>query len=322
MDSPVESAPAVRKPPGPSADIILRCDQNPLIALMDLPFRCSDIWNAGVTKFEDEILLLITVEALEGNYSLYLARSNDGLRFTVDDTPLMAPLDDGAGRMYESVGIRDPRITRMDDTYYITYTANGEHGMRVGIARTTDFCSVERMGYVSQVDVKNGALLPKKINGRYALLKRPDAGMSIWLAYSRDLEFWGDEQAVMTPRGGFWDSHRIGVAGPPIEVEEGWLLIYYGSKHTTAGPLVRLGATILDRDDPSRVLARSNIPILAPRERYERIGDVPNVVFSCGALCQNGEVVLYYGASDSCICRGTAALRDIVATCFDSAREF
>lgn len=322
MSSPVEPAPAVRKTPGPSADIILRCDQNPLISLPNLPFRCSDIWNAGVTKFDDQVLLLLTVEALEGQCSLYLARSSDGLRFTVDDTPFMAPLADGAGRMYESVGIRDPRITHMDGTYYITYVADGEHGMRLGMARTTDFHSVKRLGYVSQVDVKNGALLGRKIDGRYALLKRPDAGMSIWLAYSHDLEFWGDEQTVMTPRGGFWDSHRIGAAGPPIEVEEGWLLIYYGERHTSAGPLVRLGAAILDRDDPSQVLARSNIPILAPRARYERIGDVPNVIFSCGALCQNGEVVLYYGASDSCICRGTALLKDIVATCFDSEREF
>ena len=85
---------------------------------------------------------------------------------------------------------------------------------------------------------------------------------------------------------------------------------------------MRLGAAILDRDDPARVLARSNIPILSPRERYERIGDVPNVVFSCGALLADGQLSVYYGASDSCICLGAATLEDILRVCFESDREF
>ena len=194
--------------------------------------------------------------------------------------------------------------------------------MRVALSRTKDFRNVEYLGYISQVDVKNGAVFPKQISGRYATLKRPDAGSSIWVSYSDDLKFWGGESAVMTPRGGFWDSHRIGPAGPPIEIDEGWLLIYYGVKHTSAGPLVRLGAAVLDRDDPSKVLARSNIPILSPREKYERIGDVPNLVFSCGALIEDGIVNLYYGASDSCICLGTAPLKEILQVCFESGREF
>ena len=117
------------------------------------------------------------------------------------------------------------------------------------------------------------------------------------------------------------DSDRIGTAAPPIRVDAGWLLIYYGEKHTTGGPLVRLGAAVLAAEDPSRVIARSNIPILSPRERYERIGDVPNVVFSCGALLEDGQVKVYYGASDSCICLGSAAVEDIVAVCFEGERE-
>ena len=103
----------------------------------------------------------------------------------------------------------------------------------------------------------------------------------------------------------------------------GWLLIYYGEKDTSAGPLIRLGAAILDRDDPSCVLARSNIPILAPREKYERIGDVGNVVFSCGALLENGnQVRVYYGASDSCICLGVGSLDDIIRVCRASQQEY
>ncbi|KKL68052.1 hypothetical protein LCGC14_2128840 [marine sediment metagenome] len=304
-----------------SGDVIKRHPQNPLITLEDLPFRCSDVWNAGVVRHDGERLLLVTVEMLEGRCGIFRARSRDGVSFSVDAEPFMMPDDDGPGRAYESVGIRDPRVTLLEGRRYILYVADGDHGQRLGLARTDDFRSVERMGYISQVDVKNGALFPRRIGGKYVLLKRPGAGLSIWLARSNDLEFWGSEEVVLTPRGGFWDPDRVGPAGPPIEIDEGWLLIYYGERTTSAGPLVRLGAAILDRDDPARVLARSNIPILAPRERYERVGDVPNVVFSCGALLERGMLEVYYGASDSCICCGEAPLKEIVRICFEGERR-
>jgi len=305
-----------------SRDIVIRSRKNPLVSLGDLPFRAGDIWNAAVVRFEGKYLMLLTVEELEGHYSIYRADSDNGEEFTVTAEPFMMRQQSSPDAMYESVGVRDPRITPLNGDYFITYVADGDHGLRIALARTRDFRSVERLGYLTQVDVKNGVMFPRKIGGKYALLKRPDAGSSIWLSYSEDLEFWGDCTAVMTPRGGFWDSTRIGASAPPIEIAEGWLLIYYGEKGTNAGPLVRLGAAVLDRDDPSRVLARSNVPILAPREKYERIGDVPNVVFSTGILLDNGTVNVYYGASDSCICLGTTQLEVIVRTCFDSGREF
>jgi predicted GH43/DUF377 family glycosyl hydrolase len=266
--------------------------------------------------------MLLTVEELEGHFSIYRADSADGEEFTIDAEPFMVRQQSAPEAMYESVGIRDPRITPIDGEYFITYVADGDHGLRIALARTRDFRSVERLGYLTQVDVKNGVMFPRKIGDKYVLLKRPDAGRSIWLSYSDDLEFWGGCSAIMTPRGGFWDSNRIGPSAPPIEIAEGWLLIYYGEKGTSAGPLVRLGAAVLDRDDPSRVLARSNVPILAPREKYERIGDVPNVVFSTGVLLDDGILDVYYGASDSCICLGSAPLEVIVRACFDSEREF
>ena len=207
--------------------------------------------------------------------------------------------------------------------YYITFVASSECGKRIGLARTKDFKSVERMGFVSEPDSKSGALFPKKIRGQYTMLQRPSAGGSIWISYSEDLTYWGSSTIIMTPRGGHWDSTRIGAAGPPIEIDQGWLLIYYGEKSTNAGPLVRLGAAVLDRDDPSHVIARSNIPILSPREKYERIGDVGNVVFSCGTLLEgNEELKIYYGASDSCICLGTCTLEDVIHVCQESREEY
>jgi beta-1,4-mannooligosaccharide/beta-1,4-mannosyl-N-acetylglucosamine phosphorylase len=112
---------------------------------------------------------------------------------------------------------------------------------------------------------------------------------------------------------GYWDCDRVGTACPPLAIDQGWLLIYYGEKHTSAGPLLRLGAAILDRDDPSRVLARSNIPILSPRERYERIGDVGNAVFACSAIVEEDqEVQLCYGAADTSICAATCPLQALI----------
>jgi len=312
----------------PGRDVIHRFATNPLVGLRDLPFRCSDIWNAGVVLWDGKYVLLMTIETLIGGHAIYKAVSDDGEHFgngQVDAEPFMTGATDPARRPYESVGVRDARITPMDGECYITYVAEGDHGLRVGLARTKDFSdpsALEHLGYASQVDVRNAAMFSRKISDRYAMLKRPDPGGSIWLSYSRDLTYWGDESVVLTPRGGYWDATRTGPAAPPIEVEQGWLLIYYGEKHTSAGPLVRLGAAVLDRDDPSRVLARSNIPILSPRERYERIGDVPNVVYSCGALVEGDLLKIYYGASDSCICLGTAPLSEIVNHCMHSQSEF
>ena len=303
-------------------DVVARSPANPLVAIDDMPFACSDLWNAGVTCVDGECIMLITVELLEGRHAIYRARSEDGEIFTIDETPFMAPVTEGPRASYESAGLRDPRITFLEGVYYIVYVAEGDDGLRVALARTKAFQSVDWVSYATQVDEKNGALFPERIGGRYALLTRPNAGGSIWVTYSDDLEFWGSPMPIMTPRTGYWDADRIGTAAPPIETDRGWLLLYYGQKSTSAGPLVRLGAALLDREDPSRVLARSNIPILSPRERYERIGDVPNVVFSCGALLEDGIVTVYYGASDSCICRGSAPLAEIIGHCFHSAREF
>lgn len=306
-----------------SRDVIRRYEDNPLITIDDLPFACSAVWNAGVTRFDSEYLLLLTVETLEGFGSIYLARSPDGYRFFVEPKPFMTASKQEPFARYETFGIRDPRISRIDGTYYITYLADSENGERIGLARTNDFQTVERMQLVSEPDTKGPCLFTRKFDGRYAMLERPSAGGSIWISYSYDLTHWGLATIVLTPRGGYWDSHRIGAACPPIEIDQGWLLIYYGEKDTTAGPLIRLGAAILDKNDPSRVLARSNIPILAPREKYERIGDVANVVFSCGALLENaGELKLYYGASDSCICLGIGTLDDIIRVCRQSLGEF
>ncbi|MCK4422513.1 MAG: glycosidase, partial [Candidatus Omnitrophica bacterium] len=130
-------------------------------------------------------------------------------------------------------------------------------------------------------------------------------------------------EVLLTPRDGFWDSNHIGCAAPPIETKKGWLVFYYGVKNTSAGPLTRIGAVILDKQDPLLVVGRSNIPILSPKEPYERIGDINNLVFSCGAILEKDEnIKLYYGASDNCLCLGTVPLNEIIEACMQTKSEF
>jgi predicted GH43/DUF377 family glycosyl hydrolase len=115
----------------------------------------------------------------------------------------------------------------------------------------------------------------------------------------------------------------VGDAVPPIRLKDGrWMLIYYGIKDTSAGPLFRIGAAFLDPDNPAKILARTNVPLLSPRKRYERIGDVSNLVFSCGAILEGEKLLLYYGASDSCICLGSTTIDKIEQECVKSKGEF
>jgi beta-1,4-mannooligosaccharide/beta-1,4-mannosyl-N-acetylglucosamine phosphorylase len=301
-----------------SRDLITRWDGNPLIELEDLPFNANSVLNAGATIFNKEILLLIRYEDLAGYSKFVLAKSLDGFRFEIENKPFMEPAKDGPYKEYEELGIEDPRITLLDDTYYITYTAHSNNGHRVGIAKTKDFSSVERVALVTEPDNKNGVLFPKKIDGRYALLNRPSEGGNIWISYSDDLIYWGDARVALTCRGGgFWDGARVGVSIPPIEIKEGWLVLYYGVKTIMGNNIFSVGACILDKDKPYKVIGRSSIPILAPREIYERSGNVPNMVFPCGAIVDKkmNELKVYYGSSLTCIALGIVPLDDLIEHC-------
>ncbi len=304
-------------------DIVHRYEGNPIITIDDLSFRSSDICNAGAIKIDGEYILLVTIQNLEGTCSIYPARSRDGYSFEVAATPLLKPSEDPGYAEHEEKGVLDPRIVSYDGVYYICYDGFGRHGYRGVLARTRDFRSVERVRLMTEPDTKGAVLFPKKIGGKYARLERPWAGSGIWLTYSDDLEYWGWSEVVIAPRPGFWDFHRIGVGSPPLRIAEGWLVIYYGVKETISGPLFRLGAAILDGENPLKVVGRTNVPILTPREEYERIGDVPNLIFLCGAVIEpDDEVKFYYGASNSCICVGTTKLESIIEACSASYREF
>jgi len=300
-------------------DIIHRWEGNPAITMEDLPFKASDICNAGAVKIDNIYLLLVTIETLRGRKKMHIARSEDGRYFDVDAKPFIERID----KQYEDISVMDSRITPFEDTYFISYVADSHYGYRLGLARTDDFKTVTRLGFVSEVDTKGGALFPEKINGRFARLERPRTSGRIWVSYSDDLVYWGSSEVVLSPRAGYWDTSRVGTAAPPFKVKDGrWLMLYYGIKDTSAGPLFRIGAAFLDPDNPAKALSRTNIPILSPREQYERVGDIPNLVFSCGAILEDEKLLLYYGASDSCICLGSTTIDEIDQECLKSKGDF
>ena len=297
-----------------SRDIFHRWKKNPIISLDDIPFRCNTVFNGTPARCGDEYLILLRIEGQQGYSFFALAVSHDGFHFKVEDRPVLLPAKEGEFGKYEALGIEDPRATYIDGTYYIMYTAYSSHGPRIALARTNDFRSFERIALISEPGNKDGVLFPEKINDYYVRLDRPignDIG-SIWISYSKDLRNWGHSKVLITPREGYWDSYRIGASIPPIRTDRGWLEIYHGVKMTSAGPIYRAGILLLDLANPSQVISRSDIPSLSPREEYERIGDVGNVVFPCGAIVENGLVRMYYGAADTTLCAATATLEDII----------
>lgn len=297
------------------SDLLHRWEGNPAITVEDVPFRANTVFNGTPIVTEDGVYLLLRVEGQHGYSFFALARSTDGLHFTIDEEPVMLPARDGPFALYEKKGIEDPRVTFVENTCYVVYTAVGDCGPRIALAKTTDCVNYERIALISEPGNKDGILFPRKINGRYVRFDRP-IGLgkgSIWVSYSPDLVNWGDSEAVIRPHDGYWDEFRVGASVTPIETDQGWLEIYHGVKMTSAGPIYKIGVVLLDLDDPSKVIKRGGQPILSPREEYERIGDVGNVCFACGAvLSDRGEMKIYYGAADTSICIATCTLDQIL----------
>jgi len=195
----------------------------------------------------------------------------------------------------------------------MTYTAYSEKGMRIGLASTDNFIKWQRHRLEWQeMNNKNAALFPEKINGKYVLLHRPmdKESVGIWIAYSDNLTEWYGHREVMAPlRDGGWESRKIGAGAPPIRTEKGWLLIYHGVDEDEA---YRLGAAIFCLDDPSKLLYRYPEPILEPETYYELIGEVPRVVFACGACEVKDKYYVYYGGADKVVCVATIDKEEIL----------
>lgn len=284
--------------------------KNPVLEPTTNWWETKAVFNCAVAE-KDGIVHMLYRAVGDDNISRFgYASSRDGFNF--ERLPL--PIYEGPpGDEFERLGCEDPRITLIDDTYYIPYVAASIYPAalnrpptfkfgppwrcRISLLSTKDFKNYTRHGVIlPDFDDKDAVLFPEKIGGRYVMYHRvlPD----IWISYSDDLIHWYDHKSIMTPKAGSWDSERIGAGAAPIKTEDGWLNIYHG---VDKGRTYRLGIFLSDLEDPSKIIARSAVPVLTPVESFECEGSVCNVVFTCGVVERNGQYLIYYGGADSSI---------------------
>ncbi|MBU0478982.1 glycoside hydrolase family 130 protein [bacterium] len=311
-------------------DILKRYSKNPILTADDIPYKCKYVYNAGAIKYNGKYVLLLRTDIYSpdkevrkpAQICLGLATSKDGYNFQVEKEPVMIPNEEEGKYIY------DPRITQIDDTYYVLYANSTEyHEIRLGIASTRDFKDFERIS-LSRPDLRNGALFPEKINGYYVRLDRPflhprmSAGspfpLDIWISYSPDLIFWGKSKPLFRAANCPWGQTKVGPGAPPVKTKKGWLEIFHGVGISEKGKTYRLGCMLLDLKNPSKIIGVAKEPILEPVEEYEKEGYVPNVVFTCGAIPEdNGELKIYYGGADACVCIATANIDDLISLCLE-----
>ncbi|MCJ7666583.1 MAG: glycoside hydrolase family 130 protein [Actinobacteria bacterium] len=342
---------------------MIRSEKNPIIRPENIEpsdpgFKVVGVFNCGVTRFKDEVLLLMRVAETpindnskkllvswfdistgkfivkefnkddpsidisdpriistpEGHYltsisHLRIARSKNGIDFKIDKKPAMFPEN-----IYERSGMEDPRITQTAGKYYISYSAVSDiTGITTCLASTDDFIRFKRHGVIFLPDNKDVVIFPEKIGGMYYALSRPSSGFGlndIWISESPDLVCWSNHKRLLGAREGYWDDGRIGAGAVPFRVEEGWLEIYHGASKDNR---YCLGAVLLDSNEPSRIIARSEKPIMEPRADYEQNGFFGNAIFTCGVLHEEGRVKIYYGAADTFIAYAEIKLTDILS---------
>jgi predicted GH43/DUF377 family glycosyl hydrolase len=242
---------------------------------------------------------------------LRLLSSDDGDRFTepAGSQPLM-----GTGEL-ETYGIEDCRVVKIDRTYCLTYTQVSSHGVGVGLRTTRDWKNFVHEGMIFPPHNKDCAIFEERIGGKYYALHRPSSpelgGNYIWLAESPDLIHWGRHRCLAHSREGYWDGARVGAGAAPIRTSEGWLEIYHGA---TKENRYCLGVLLLDLDEPWRVLARSETPIMEPTTPYELEGFFGQVIFTNGHVVDGDRITMYYGAADSVICAAHLSISNILAT--------
>lgn len=294
---------------------VWRYSENPIINRNPLE-GVARIFNSAVVPYEGKFIGVFRGETINGIPYLYLGRSEDGIHWKYEKEKIR--FVDKNGMDFMPKYAYDPRLIKVEDTYYIIWCTDF-YGAALGLAKTTDFKTFIRLDNPFLPFNRNGVFFPRKINGNFMLLSRPsDSGHTpfgdIFLSESPDLEYWGKHRHVMTKGDNWWQSLKIGGGAAPIETTEGWLLFYHGVTGTCNGYVYSMGAAILDIDNPSIVKYRSDNFILTPEEWYEERGFVTNVVFPCATLqdADTGKIAIYYGAADSYVGMAFTTVDEIV----------
>lgn len=301
------------------SDLFQRSKSNPILTADNWPYPVNSVFNPAAVLLKDgTTLLLCRVEDRRGHSHFSAARSANGVdNWVIDATPTLAP--DPERFPEELWGIEDPRITYVPELnkYAIVYTAYSRDGPGVALAFTDDFVTFERLGVIMPPEDKDAALLPRRIDGQWAVIHRPVSAprAHMWISYSPDLQNWGGHKLMMEARrGAWWDANKIGLSPPPIETPHGWLVIYHGVRQSAAGCMYRLGLALFDINKPEVCLSRGDEWIFGPQAPYEQHGDVGNVVFPCGyTIAADGDSLnLYYGAADTSIALATGSVKTML----------
>ena len=301
--APLPDIPWQAKPDG-YAGVVWRYVANPAIGRSPFP-TCNSVFNSAVVPFDGKFAGVFRCDSTSRQMQIHAGFSDDGLDWRIDPQRIRFTSDDGDDpELLRWEYAYDPRVCWIEDRYYVTW-CNGYHGPTIGMAWTHDFVTFHKMENALLPYNRNGVLFPRKINGKYHMLSRPsDNGHTpfgdIFVSSSPDLVHWGCHRHVMSRSHG-WQSTKIGAGPIPIETTEGWLMIYHGVLTSCNGFVYSFGAALLDIDTPWKVRYRTEPYLLNPRETYECVGDVPNVVFPCAALCDapSGRIAIYYGCADT-----------------------
>ncbi|HAE52852.1 MAG TPA: glycosylase [Ruminococcus sp.] len=306
LSEPLPNIPWQDKPENYTAPV-WRYSENPIINRNPLP-NVARIFNSAVMPYQNEFIGVFRGEQKNGVPMIYLGRSKDALHWEFE--PEKIPFKDENGQDFMPLYAYDPRLVKVDDTYYIIWCQD-MYGAAIGMAKTKDFKSFTRIENPFLPYNRNAVLFPRKINDKYIMLSRPcDNGHTafgdIFLSESKDMEYWGHHRHVMGRTESWWESLKIGGGAAPIETDKGWLIFYHGVCNTCNGYVYSIGAAILDINEPSKVLHRCEDYVLTPEEWYEERGFVQNVCFPCATLhdSETGRIALYYGCADSYV--GTA----------------
>ncbi len=304
-------------------DVVWRYSENPIIDRHAIP-SANSVFNSAVVAKDGAYVGIFRSDDRCMEQHLFLGKSNDAIHWDIEPDPL--PL---YNEKEEQVGVAtgyDPRVCFLEDRYYVTWCTQfeGYHGPTIGVAYSYDFKKFYQLQSAFLPYNRNGVLFPKKIGGKFMMLSRPsDNGHTpfgdMFLSESPDMEHWGYHHHVMNPTGWCWT--KVGAGPIPIELDEGWLLIFHGVGTTCNGMIYSIGAAILDKDEPWKVKYRCKPYILHPETSYECVGDVPNVCFPCATLTDaaTGRIAIYYGAADTVVALAFTQVDELVKYIKDNA---
>jgi len=292
----------------------------------------SSVFNPGALRVAGEDRLLLRVQDRGRRTHLVPARSADGHHFQVEPRLEGPPLSFFQGRRAHHV--YDPRLSMLDGQVHVMAAVDMDDGCHLVVGRWPDLAGpIQWLGLTGEHDERNGVLFSRRFAGEALRLTRPNqaggpgdpaSGGEMWLERSADLLTWRRVACVARGRFHYWDE-LIGAGPPPIETEAGWICVYHGvATHFAAANIYQAGVLLLDRQDPARVIGRTPLNILEPREPWELTGQVPNVTFPSG-LCVDTDADgvarldapfrLYYGAADTCVGLLEGRLLDLVEAC-------